>query len=45
MRTIQLPPEIETLIDRQVKTERYQDDLAVIQEGLRLYFNMFLLRL
>ena len=36
MRTIQLTPEIEALIDRQVKTGKYQDDLAVIQEGLCL---------
>ncbi|MEM9539583.1 MAG: type II toxin-antitoxin system ParD family antitoxin [Cyanobacteria bacterium P01_E01_bin.42] len=36
MKTIQLTPEIEALIDRHVKTGRYQDDLAVIQEGLRL---------
>ncbi|MGK7894969.1 MAG: type II toxin-antitoxin system ParD family antitoxin [Xenococcus sp. (in: cyanobacteria)] len=36
MKTIQLTPEIEDLINQQVKTGKYQDDLAVIQEGLRL---------
>lgn len=36
MNTIQLTPEIEDLIAQQMKTGKYQDDLAVIQEGLRL---------
>ena len=36
MNTIQLTPEIEDLIAQQIKTGKYQDDLAVIQEGLRL---------
>ena len=36
MNTIQLTPEIENLIAQQMKTGKYQDDLAVIQEGLRL---------
>ena len=36
MNTIQLTPEIENLIAQQIKTGKYQDDLAVIQEGLRL---------
>ena len=36
MKIIQLTPEIEDLINQQVKTGKYQDDLAVIQEGLRL---------
>ncbi|TRU20612.1 MAG: type II toxin-antitoxin system ParD family antitoxin [Microcystis aeruginosa Ma_MB_S_20031200_S102] len=36
MNTIQLTPEIENLIAEQIKTGKYQDDLAVIQEGLRL---------
>ncbi len=35
MNTIQLTPEIENLIAQQIKTGKYQDDLAVIQEGLR----------
>lgn len=36
MKIIQLTPEIEDLINQQVKTGKYQDDLAVIQEGLQL---------
>jgi antitoxin ParD1/3/4 len=36
MNTIQLTPEIENLIAEQIKTGKYQDDLTVIQEGLRL---------
>ena len=36
MNTIQLTPEIEDLIAQQIKTGKYQDDLAVIQEGLSL---------
>ena len=36
MKTIQLTPEIEALVNRHVKSGRYRDDLAVIQEGLRL---------
>ncbi|BBH40959.1 hypothetical protein myaer102_35450 [Microcystis viridis NIES-102] len=36
MNTIQLTPEIEDLIAQQIKTGKYQDDLAVIEEGLRL---------
>lgn len=36
MKTIQVTSEIEDLINQQVKTGKYQDDLAVIQEGLRL---------
>ena len=36
MNTIQLTPEIENLIAQQIKTGKYQDDLAVIEEGLRL---------
>jgi antitoxin ParD1/3/4 len=36
MNTIQLTPEIENLIAQQIKTGKYQDDLAVIQEGLSL---------
>ncbi len=36
MKTIQLTPEIEALVNRHVKSGRYGDDLAVIQEGLRL---------
>ncbi|CCI34068.1 MULTISPECIES: hypothetical protein [Microcystis] len=36
MNTIQLTPEIEDLIAQQMKTGKYQDDLAVIQEGLSL---------
>ena len=36
MNTIQLTPEIENLIAQQIKTGKYQDDLTVIQEGLRL---------
>ncbi|NER39444.1 MAG: type II toxin-antitoxin system ParD family antitoxin [Oscillatoria sp. SIO1A7] len=36
MKTIQLTPEIEALVDLHVKSGRYGDDLAVIQEGLRL---------
>mgnify|MGYP003335864170 FL=1 len=36
MNTIQLTPEIENLIAQQIETGKYQDDLAVIQEGLRL---------
>ncbi|CCI19131.1 conserved hypothetical protein [Microcystis aeruginosa PCC 9807] len=36
MNTIQLTAEIEDLIAQQIKTGKYQDDLAVIQEGLRL---------
>ena len=36
MNTIQLTPEIEDLIAQQIKTGKYQDDLAVIQEGLNL---------
>ncbi len=36
MKTIQLTPEIEDLINQQVNTGKYPDDLAVIQAGLRL---------
>ena len=36
MNTIQLTTEIEDLIAQQIKTGKYQDDLAVIQEGLSL---------
>ncbi len=36
MNTIQLTPEIEDLIAQQIKTGKYQDDLAVIEEGLSL---------
>ena len=36
MNTIQLTPEIEDLIAQQIKTGKYQDDLVVIEEGLRL---------
>ncbi|MCA2653614.1 type II toxin-antitoxin system ParD family antitoxin [Microcystis sp. M061S2] len=36
MNTIQRTPEIEDLIAQQIKTGKYQDDLAVIQEGLSL---------
>ena len=36
MNTSQLTPEIEDLIAQQIKTGKYQDDLAVIQEGLSL---------
>ena len=36
MKTIQLTPEMEELIDQQVQTGIYHDDLAVIQAGLRL---------
>ncbi len=36
MKTIQLTPEIEALVNRHVKSGRYGDYLAVIQEGLRL---------
>ncbi|GAL92897.1 MAG: type II toxin-antitoxin system ParD family antitoxin [Microcystis wesenbergii TW10] len=36
MNTIQLTTEIEDLIAQQIKTGKYQDDLAVIEEGLRL---------
>ncbi len=36
MKTIELTPEIEALVDRHVKSGRYGDDLAVIEEGLRL---------
>lgn len=36
MNNIQLTPEVEDLIAQQIKTGKYQDDLAVIQEGLRL---------
>ncbi|MGV2387428.1 MAG UNVERIFIED_CONTAM: hypothetical protein LVR29_01030 [Microcystis novacekii LVE1205-3] len=31
MNTIQLTPEIENLIAQQIKTGKYQDDLAVIK--------------
>ena len=36
MNTIQLTTEIEDLIAQQIKTGKYQDDLVVIEEGLRL---------
>lgn len=36
MNTIQLTPEIEDLIAQQIKTGKCKDDLAVIEEGLRL---------
>ncbi len=36
MKTIQLTPEIEALVNRHVKSGRYGDDLGVIEEGLRL---------
>lgn len=36
MKTIQLTSEIEELISQQVETGKYQDDLAVIREGLHL---------
>ncbi|MDJ1168528.1 type II toxin-antitoxin system ParD family antitoxin [Roseofilum sp. BLCC_M154] len=36
MKTIQLTPEIEALVDRHVKSGKYRDDLAVIEEGLLL---------
>ncbi|MEM9273679.1 MAG: type II toxin-antitoxin system ParD family antitoxin [Cyanobacteria bacterium P01_F01_bin.143] len=36
MKIIQLTPEVEDLINKQVKTGKYQDDLAVIKEGLQL---------
>ncbi|MEA5535060.1 ribbon-helix-helix domain-containing protein [Crocosphaera sp. XPORK-15E] len=36
MKTIKLTPEIENSINQQIQTGKYQDDLAVIQEALRL---------
>ena len=36
MKTIQLTPKIEKFVEQQVKTGKYPDVLAVIQEGLDL---------
>lgn len=36
MKTIQLTPEIEALINQQIETGQYQNDLAVIAQGLSL---------
>jgi len=36
MKTIEITPEIEALINQQIETGQYQNDLAVIEEGLRL---------
>ena len=36
MTIIQMTPEIETLMNQQRQTGKYDNDLAIIQEGLRL---------